>query len=337
VCLDYVKLPAEYPWFLERGHKAIVSPDSDGFLCGLFMSHHLGWSVVGYYDSKVLLLPSGISASDCIFLDMDIFRADIRSIGHHMLLYNKRRTPDGWDDFSKCLQPNLLRGFDADSDFDRKYPFGTIHLLMALVSLTIDVEVPESAICPLLFTDGTWMNLVKYTENSLDWIHYLGADEPPGPLNRVFCNKAYSQYELMQAMNGFLRARDRISERVGTRLERGDRLAITVRGGDRRVHDNVVLDPSSRAYGIDASAWGRCERFLQLLSELTGWSYDGSRWARAGFALYTFTKSDMLKGLSQNLGTRTFNALIESRRPLSFAITGSANVEFTLEDPDKLP
>ncbi len=54
--LNYDNLIKKYPWILEENQKCILSPDSDGLLCGLFMSNVLNWSIVGFYDGKVLML-----------------------------------------------------------------------------------------------------------------------------------------------------------------------------------------------------------------------------------------------------------------------------------------
>jgi len=57
------------------------------------MSNILNWNIVGFYDGKVLTLKKGESVKDCIFLDMEIFRNYVKSLGHHMVLYNKRQIP----------------------------------------------------------------------------------------------------------------------------------------------------------------------------------------------------------------------------------------------------
>lgn len=86
--LDYQKLLELYPWLAAKKQKAIISPDTDGFLCGLFMAELLDWEIVGYYDGKAMVLRKGLSAGDCVFLDMDVFRKEIKSIGHHMVLHS---------------------------------------------------------------------------------------------------------------------------------------------------------------------------------------------------------------------------------------------------------
>ena len=87
----YDNIIKKYPWIVKENQKCILSPDSDGLLCGLFMSNILGWEIVGFYDGKVLTLKKGESVKDCVFLDMEIFRNYVKSLGHHMVRYNNRK------------------------------------------------------------------------------------------------------------------------------------------------------------------------------------------------------------------------------------------------------
>src|SRR3990167_3054224 len=91
IVLDYRTLLEQYPWVVERDHNCVLSPDSDGLLCGLFMSHYLGWKIRGFYDGKALLLAENTPLDSCIFLDMEICRPHIRSIGQHMVMYDKKQ------------------------------------------------------------------------------------------------------------------------------------------------------------------------------------------------------------------------------------------------------
>lgn len=87
--LDYSKIIEKYPWIVSRGQNCILSPDSDGLLCGLLMSHCFDWKIQGFYDGKVLVKAKGIPATDCVFLDTEIFRSGIRSMGQHMVSTRK--------------------------------------------------------------------------------------------------------------------------------------------------------------------------------------------------------------------------------------------------------
>ena len=70
-------------------------------------------------------------------------------------------------------------------------------------------------------------------------------------------------------------------------------------------------------------------KFLQLLSDLTGWYFDKNQWSFDNFALYKFTKGS-IKPNGKN-----FKELI-AKNPLSWAMTSSIAIEYTLEKPDKL-
>jgi len=88
----YSNIISQYPWIVSSNQKCILSPDCDGFLCGLLMSAIFNWEIVGYYDGKVMFLKENENIKDCIFLDMEIFRNYIRSLGQHMLLWNKKKS-----------------------------------------------------------------------------------------------------------------------------------------------------------------------------------------------------------------------------------------------------
>ena len=282
--IDYAAIIEKYPWLIKKDQNCILSPDSDGLLCGLFYSHHLNWKIRGFYDGKIMVLEKGFRPEDCIFLDMEIFRKGIRSVGQHMVMFNKEYLPKNWNNFDDCVSINNIRNHDGYHDFRLKYPFGTIHFLIGVLGSKQTIDIRQSAISPLLFTDGTWMNLLGYTENSLSWLKYLRAEEENTPLNAVFLNKHYSLHELMLTMNDFLRERDAIS----IPRERGDRVAITLRGGEGTSHNLVIQEENSYFFNQDARQ--RAEKFLKLLSRLTGWKYDDKDWSWKNWQLSKFTK-----------------------------------------------
>lgn len=324
--INYYNILSSYPWIIERERMCILSPDSDGLLCGLFMSHYLGWKIVGYYDGKIMLLKDGVKASDCIFLDMEIYRENIKSIGHHMIIYNKRQNIIDLNKYTSCIQPNLLREYDGRNDFRLKYPLATIHLLVSIISQKIQIELSDDAVAPLFFTDGTFNVLFSYPENVLNWLNYLRIVETNNPLNKIFCTTKYTPYELMREMDDFFRQRDKIS----ISRERGDRLRISNTDGSPA---NCVLS-SECIYQINQEAIQRIERFIHILEKFTLWKYDISAWSWDQLCLYQFTKQDF-KGMGNRVNGKTFKEMIE-KNPLSWAMTSGDNIEFTLEEPDKL-
>ncbi len=279
---DYGSIVGRHPWITAKGQLAVLSPDSDGFLSALFLCHHLDWKVAGFYDGKVLLLPKQLSTRECVFLDMEIFRKDIRSIGQHMLLYNKNAVPVDGGRLDQCIQPNNLRSYDVLHDFPSKYPFATIHFLLGIVSPRVTVSLPDSAFAPLFFTDGAWQNLLRYPENCLNWLSWLGTANPKSVLHPLFHSRNLSLHDSMRLMYDFYRERDAIS----VTNERGDRLRVSTNEGTP-----FNLIGKHGEYSIKPAAKERAERFIRLCGTLTGWSYDPKEWnCWEGLSLYRFTK-----------------------------------------------
>lgn len=329
--IDYKKLIEEHTWVTKENNYCILSPDSDGLLCGLFMSHYLNWKIVGFYDGKVMVLNKDAVESKPVFLDMEVFRTNINSIGQHMLLLNNKKIPNKWIQFKNCINPNNLRLYDGKHSFRLKYPLATIHLLIGIIAYKFHTEkkeitIPQSAIPPLFFTDGVFNVLFSYPENVLNWLSYLKINEEWHPLKEIFENDKYTVFTLMKEMNKFFRKRDEISEHK----ERGDRLRISDTNGSVF---NILKD-SKGAYYIDHNARERAIKFIKILSDLTGWKYKEESWLWDNMALYNFTKNDFAKQ-KLTLTTANFNNFINTN-PLSWAMTSGANIEYTTEAPDKM-
>lgn len=243
-----------------------------------------------------------------------------------MLQFNKKYKPQRWADFANCIQPNNLRAYDCSHNFRLKYPLATIHLLLAILGSQMEISVPEPAICPLLFTDGTFNVLFRYPENVLNWLNFLRAGEERNPLKSVFENELYSVFSLMKAMDSFFKRRDEIS----VPKERGDRLRISNTDSSPC---NIIKE--GKFYGIGASAKDRAEAFIKILSGLTGWDYKKDKWAWSDLNLHKFTKSSFAND-NKGLTIKNFEAFY-LKKPLSWAITSGNNIEYTLEHPDKLP
>ena len=324
--IDYDKLIEKYSWIVEKNINCILSPDSDGLLCGLLMSHFLNWKIKGFYDGKVMVLEKGLSAKDCVFLDMEIFRKEIRSFGHHMVLFNRNAKPTNWGNFENCIQPNNLREYDGLHDFRLKYPLATIHMLLGILGHKFKIEIDENSIAPLFFTDGVFNVLFGYPENVLNWLNYLKATEENSPLKTIFLSEKYSVYNLMLEMDKFFRDRDEIT----VAKERGDRLRISQKDGtpyNLEKHDGI--------YFLNEEAVKRTKRFIQILSKYTGWKFKEENWLWDNFKLFKFTKGDF-EGNKIRVNSENYLELL-NKNPLSWAMTSGQNIEYTLEKPDKLP
>lgn len=340
--INYEEILKNYNWILKKDQPVIISPDSDGFLCGLLMSQYLNWKVVGFYDTKILALKSGYKVKDCVFLDVEIFRKDIKSIGQHLLTYDKKKKAANWDNFSNCLQPNLLRDFDLKSDFTRKYPLATIHFILSILGYAkIVKQLPKSASAPLLFADGVFNNLFGYPENCLDWFNYLDIPNEQNILYPILCQKT-GFYEVMLYMKEFFKLRDtfnakgeyingawhdRKTSRTGHQLRisngKGDIINL-VQNGDLF---NFHINESSRVIG-----------FLKALAKEMGWEYNDAAWTWTELEVYKFTKGKLEseKGSNQTFSKTNYDKTL-TENPISWAIGAQNRMEYTIETPDKLP
>lgn len=321
--LDYTGLLRKYPWIVERDLNCILSPDSDGLLCGLLMQSLLNWNIVGFYDGKVMALKSGCRASDCIFLDMEIFRDFIKSIGQHMLMWNsvKDLQKPEWANFNNCISPNNIRKFDGKTKFKCKYPLGTIHLLLGILGSRFNICIKQEAVCPLLYTDGTFKSMFNYPENVLDWLDFLSAGDETSPLYKVFFDNTYSTSALMKALKDFFANIKNIS--VGRRG--GDKIQISDKDGN---YKNFVQNENA-TFDLEQGQRDVADRFLELLSQLTGWVYNSDKWVFENFNLYSFSKGAVRPN------NRNFDALV-ARMPISWAMTAGSRIEYTVEDRDVL-
>jgi hypothetical protein len=313
VKVDYRDLIAKYPWIVKRGQNCILSPDSDGFLCGLLMSHYLGWKIRGFYDGKVLVVEKGISLQDCIFLDMEIFRSNIRSVGQHMVMYDKADPPPNWGNFRNCIAANNLRNYDFKNDFKLKYPFGTVHILLSILGQNQKVSIPKSAIAPLLYTDGTFKSQFNYPENCLSWLDFLGANNTNNPLQKVFLNRHYSTYELMNELKDLFA---KVSV-IGGGKRGGDKIKISDSRGN-------IANIDSQTHWLKSATRTQAEAFLKTLASKSGWNFVPMNWSWGPYQTIRFRKGSIKPGKAR------YNALL-AQNPISLAIISRNSIEYTLD------
>jgi len=314
--INYATILEKYPWLIQTDQKCVISPDADGMLCGLFLSHFLNWQVVGYYDNgKNLILKSGVRARDCVFLDTEIYRPDIRSIGHHISLFRKDDTDINMGNYVNCLNPNNLRYRTLKENFSLKYPMGTIHLLVSIIGSTRNIDFSDESFFTVLQADGTINRFLdRYSDNLRSWLVYLGIEDE----GSVFAKMLNKETTLLKINKEYV---DYIQRFV---KNKHDKIPVSEKG--------VIKDSSfnqERTSFSDDCTHSTVE-YLEFLSENTGWKFDRSKWVFNGFCLYQFTKKTVKPGV------RTFNMAVHENF-LSLAITANDTMEYTLEEPGKLP
>jgi len=309
--IDYAEVIKQYPWIVERGHKVVLSSDADGLLCGLLMASLLDWEITGFYDGRRLLLKKGLTAKRCIFLDMEIFDPAVRSLGQHLVLYNKNAVPDNWNRFSSAINPNLMRGLDTLHDNARKYPFGAIHLLLAIVASRHGVTIPQSGYAPLLYADGTFKNLMGYTENCLEWFRFLRVNKNTSALYPIFYGDHTPIAALMELMAKFF-------------VE-----MKALKSSGRRGADKIDLSSvTNGSFPVDVRQ--RAESFLKILDRMTGWTYDSHAWPWNGLDVYKLDKHS-----DKPMTVDRFSSVM-SISPFSFSFRSAKSLSYTLWGPDKL-
>lgn len=311
--LNYDDLIARYPWVVEREQDCILSPDSDGLLCGLLMSHYLGWRIRGFYDGKILAIKERVNPQNCVFLDMEIFRSNIRSIGQHMVMYDKGDLPPNWSSFNNCIAVNNLRNYDFKNNFKLKYPFGTVHVLLSILGQNQTIPISKNAVAPLLYTDGTFKNQFNYPENCLSWLDFLGAGNASSPLQKIFMNRHYSVYELMIELKGLF---SEIST-IGSGKRGGDKVKISDSRG------NITnIDP--RTHQIKPAIKAQAEDFLKMLANKTRWVFTPTHWTWGPYQITRFKKGSIKPGKAR------YNALL-AQNPISLAIISGKSIEYTID------
>jgi len=248
------------------------------YLCQIILTG----KIIGFYDGKVPCLKNGETVKDSVFLDVDIFRGYVKSLGHHMVLYNKKHKPKNWFNFDNCIQPNNIRDYDAKTKFSQKYPLGAIHLVLGIAGHIKKIEIKTSAICPLLYTDGTFKNLFNYPENCLSWLNFLCAEEENNPLNKVFFNDHYTTSSLMLALKNFFEKVSKIKD--GKRG--GDKIKISDTSGNP-----INFKQNKGVFYMEENQKERVKIFLNISGDLTGWKFLEKSWTFDNLKIYKFKKS----------------------------------------------
>ncbi|HJH30741.1 MAG TPA: hypothetical protein C5S50_00770 [Methanosarcinaceae archaeon] len=180
-------LKISYPWLWEDNLDMIVHNDFDGLLSAYLLHHFNNWNIIGFYDLKNIWYSKHKNIDDlhnAIWVDLDISKPYVRSIGHHILkLNNNQQAPY----LKHSLNPNLIRNV-TQLNFGTKYPMGTCHLIIALN----DIKIKNNGLSKYLFwhPDSSWINgqnhrffkNVNYWINSFLQIPLLG--RAPELLNR---------------------------------------------------------------------------------------------------------------------------------------------------------
>jgi len=179
---------------LDERHGMVTSCDLDGLLTAAVVSGVSAWSLEGFYDSRDSLWLTPTTGGDgraYVFLDVFVARPDVFSVDQHIISsdvdHGLRLRKSG-----NKINPNLARltayGGVRGRTFTDKYPFGTVHYVIALLersgrSFTIELDKPIapglSVLDLLMRADGAADNTKNYPRNAnvwWDWLSEIGGD-----------------------------------------------------------------------------------------------------------------------------------------------------------------
>lgn len=155
-------LKEQYPWFFERDKEMVIHNDLDGILTGMFLSHYMGWKVVGVYDLETIHISKDFKGrmEDIIYVDLDVTFKDYKSLGHHII----------GTESANHLNLNTLFGIDHRK-YVRKYPLSTVFFLYWLYDIALPTDAEQLSF--LLHGDSVLANYSKYTDNVSMWLKHL--------------------------------------------------------------------------------------------------------------------------------------------------------------------
>lgn len=323
--VEKIKKNNIFSWLHKESNKIkgmIISPDTDGFISALLLNNFFGWPIVGFYDGKIISLIDKVDfkeeKEDYLFVDIEILRPTIKSVGHHILLYDAADPHKLLNDIKDvCMQPNNWRGKDVKNNFDTKYPFGTFHLLLSTLYYLEPLNKvfkfdPIMAVIPSIYIDGVFKNLFNYPENCLEWLKYMTDDDKNHPFERLL-NHPTTPKDLMVLMSKFFDNLNNIWVTKQKRSRGKISLSKDIDAENKKIKNNITQE---------------FEQYLDYLAKQFSYNFDINSWPIITNKLNVIALNKEIK--TTNKGQ--YNEMMK-KNPLNFAVTSKARdgLEYTLD------
>ena len=172
---------------LNQNKKIIVNTDLDGILSALILHNILNCEVVGFCNSSNTVWidkRKTLSIYDCVYIDMFVPLENVGCIDQHIISVNEKHQHN-IKKLKNKFNPNLdnPRFHLPDKSYYLKYPFGTIHYIIAVLEskgIKIELELNNqleniSLIDILLRADDAMQTSVSsnYVSNAKDWWQWM--------------------------------------------------------------------------------------------------------------------------------------------------------------------
>lgn len=189
-----MKLNEEIINLFVKNKKCIINADLDGLLSGMILHKFLEWEIVGFSsccgkpDDELWLYNTDENLKECVFVDLPVYLNDFSTIDQHFIAFDKESINTYKDNENKA-NPNIIRERvfkkeDGTSEYTMKYPFGTVHFIIAILenmgiidenySLDFRKMLDDFDLADLILrADRVIGNTSSYTANCLDWLRWL--------------------------------------------------------------------------------------------------------------------------------------------------------------------
>lgn len=270
--LNKPSLYAKHPW-LAPNHDAqsvIIGDDLDAALSAvLFLQQHPNAQIIGvyskyqtvYYSTKL----NWEDALNAVWLDLDIYHAQCKSLGHHILRMNARDELSG---LQNSINLNDLWRKSLEHHFDEKYPLGTIHFLMWWYGQEIP-NLPDADVL-LWLADSAYINAQanafrkRYRNGQAEWVERAGF-----------------KWNVKSWLHGAVQVKSLQSsfEQVDTLAfeEKMRALQIKMDAHGFNQGEGQVASHHLKLFGYQCQPVGEVgafvRRLLEFCSELTGWKF----------------------------------------------------------------
>ena len=186
----------------KKNKNIIINTDIDGILCGLALVKSLDCKIVGFTNSKdsVWLADKYDNLYDHVYIDMFVTNKRAICIDQHVIAIDEKHAQK-IGKYGNKYNPQLDKEkFFNNRAFKTKYPFGTIHYLIAqLESEGIKVKLPKldkelnkkysTKFGDLILRADDAMKTTlcsKYEKNAKKWWNWLKEKEPkPSAINSM--------------------------------------------------------------------------------------------------------------------------------------------------------
>lgn len=180
----------------EPNRKCIINADLDGLISGMILNRFLDWEIVGFSsccgrpDDELWLYDINEDITECVFVDLPVCINSCSAVDQHFVAFDMDSVEHYNNDRNKA-NPNIIKkrvlsdGF-VGNQYTRKYPFGTVHFIIAVLekmgiiddgySFDFDKRIDDFELADLILrADRVIGNTVLYTPNCNEWNNWLVA------------------------------------------------------------------------------------------------------------------------------------------------------------------